>query len=129
MRVAARVILRVTKVTDHACREIRHGRLSREKGKELVDFYQNQSIDYKNLICEWLGVDWRSLEFILDLHKNKNLWYKNEQGNWQIKNIESQLGETDNNEKIKHSFIRFEENASLNLGQESSYITIGKGWP
>lgn len=56
----------VSKVTDHACREIRHGRLSREHGAKLVEYYQGESVKNTPLFLDWLGVNAKGLSFILD---------------------------------------------------------------
>jgi len=119
------------KVTDHACREIRHGRLTKEQAIQLVLFYQQQPIKYGELLSEWLGIDARSLQFILDLSRNKDIWKKDDNGQWYTDwgNIEIN-GNTKVNQLIE-SFpaITFEENAKLSLNTEDKYITIGKGWP
>ena len=50
-----------SKVTDHACREIRHGRLTKPQAKSLVSYYEKQNIQNQNLFYDWLGVDENSL--------------------------------------------------------------------
>ena len=56
------------KVTDHASREIRHGRLTREQAADKVEFYQAQGSSDESLLLEWLGLDARSLDFVLQQH-------------------------------------------------------------
>lgn len=112
-----------SKVTDHACREIRHGRLSKERALILVDWFQNQSVNYFDMLCEWLGVEQRSLQFVLDLHRSEGIWFKNELGEW-----------CRNNDGRKDAHITnvtslgFNSNASLSLDKNDGYIVIGKGW-
>lgn len=64
-----------SKVTDHASREIRHGRMNRERALELVSFYQNQEPLFSEYFCKWLGINPKSLNFILETSTN-NYFYK-----------------------------------------------------
>ena len=48
--------------TDHAVREIRWGRISRDEGAKLAAFYQKRPLEYLHQFLEWLGVE--SLAFI-----------------------------------------------------------------
>ena len=61
-----------SKVTDHATREIRHKRITREEGLRLVRKYELRPLSYLNKFCEWLEINEKSLNFILDQHRNKN---------------------------------------------------------
>jgi hypothetical protein len=114
-----------SKVTDHACREIRHKRLTREKAKKMVQYYQNQPCEYLDLFLDWLGVQEIPLEFSLNLHRNKSMWVEEEPNGW--------VHKLHNEKKVnKSSFprkLRFIANDSLNRDEESKYITIGKGYP
>jgi N-acetyl sugar amidotransferase len=48
---------RISRVTDQACREIRHLRLTREKALSLVEYYQTFAPSYQSLLSQWLGLD------------------------------------------------------------------------
>lgn len=108
------------KATDHACREIRHGRLTREQGQKLANYFQNQPVKHEALFNEWLGLDSRSLHFVLDQHRNKSIWQKRDADTW------SPIVPNANN-SIENNEINFISNAALNLAREEKYITIGKG--
>ena len=54
------------KVLDHVCREIRHKRITRSQGNELVKYFQVQKPLYNNLLLDWLGLDMDSLKFIIE---------------------------------------------------------------
>jgi N-acetyl sugar amidotransferase len=112
------------KVMDHASREIRHGRLTREQAQGIVSHYQTQDIQHLDLFCEWLGVDQRGLEFVMDLHRNKKIWQKKIDGSWTSK-VTPQVNSNSND----LGNINFSNNASINLDKQERYITIGKGWP
>jgi hypothetical protein len=115
-----------SKVTDHACREIRHGRLTRKQAINLVNLYQNQSVEYIQLMYDWLNIELNGLMFVLDTHRNKKYWSKDNNNYWVFKNkfIQNNI-ELDN---CKPS-INFLNNASVSLDRNDFYITIGKGWP
>lgn len=117
------------KVLDHASREIRHGRLSREDAKLLVKIHQEQPIQYIDLFCEWLGVDPEGLQFVLDLHRNPMLWERNFDTGWKQKENLSFPPLSDKFYSKEDIPIHFIDNATLNLNKDKKYITVGKGWP
>ena len=51
----------------------RHGRISRNNGIDLVLKYEQKTINHINLFCDWLGIDDKSLKFILDDSKIMNI--------------------------------------------------------
>lgn len=119
-----------SKVTDHASREIRFGRLTREQGLVLVRRHEQAPFKYQDQFCEWLGVTPRSLQFLLDQQRNPHFWTQAEFGQWIFNGwstkqdqicIQNLTGET--------GASPFEANDTLEYGGISKYITIGKGWP
>ena len=119
-----------SKVTDHACREIRHGRLTREEGLALVKKHEQISMEYSELFMDWLGVNDRSLQFIMDQHRNLNFWSQPKFGQWQFNGWSSQndANNTDSSQDYDTPII-FEVNDKLESNKDANYITIGKGWP
>jgi len=71
-----------SKVTDHACREIRHGRLNREQALALVRHHEAQPTGHLEKFCEWLGVDARAMNFIFNQHRNPKVWQEAAPGEW-----------------------------------------------
>ena len=63
-----------SKVTDHATREIRFGRISREQGLELVKIYETKNIIFKKLFSDWLGIKEESINYLLNRFKNPKYW-------------------------------------------------------
>lgn len=115
-----------SKVTDHASREIRHGRLRREQAKSLVQQHEHQPIPHVDKFCEWLGVEPRSLEFILNQHRNPNIWKQIRQGQWERSVLPAV--ERCNVETVKQE-LGFTAHANLDNGEQDRYIIIGKGYP
>lgn len=120
-----------SKVTDHACREIRHGRLTREKALALVRHYEQRPVEYQELFCQWLGVTPTSLKFLMDQHRNKTFWQESAPGQWEFNgwstnethdvNAVSTIGDGDS--------LLFASNSKMESREQSGYITIGKGYP
>jgi N-acetyl sugar amidotransferase len=117
-----------SKVTDHASREIRHHRLTREQGVALVRNYEQMPFLHVEKFCEWLGLNEQSLKFIMNQHRNKKFWNQLPSEKWQL-NKYNEYPLNNNVENIRAMTPHFEENASLDNDAESKYIVIGKGWP
>lgn len=116
-----------SKVTDHACREIRHGRLTREQGLTLVRKHEQAPLRYLDLFCKWLGVTPRGLQFMVDRHRNPLYWTESLPGNWQfhgwsqVEHVPIALP--------KDTEIDFAATNSLECCQDQAYVVIGKGFP
>lgn len=119
-----------SKVTDHACREIRHGRLPREQGLALVRVHEQAPLKYLDLFCEWLGVMPRSLQFLMDQHRNPRFWRQIEPGKWGFNgwSVQREQIEAADPSSLELPEI-FRANDRLEYGRDAKYITIGKGWP
>ena len=111
------------KVTDQACREIRHGRLNKSSALELVNYYQHQDPQWLELFCSWLNIDLESLVKAINKHRNPTYWDEIEPHVWKWK---------------QNSALNIEEpqlpisypNVEKILGNEK-FINIGRGvdWP
>jgi N-acetyl sugar amidotransferase len=117
-----------SKVTDHACREIRHGRLTRQEGLAQVRCLEHGPVEYRGLFCEWLGVTPSSLQFLMDRHRNPKFWTEVAPERWVFDGpstrepaVEAAL-ETGQGSK-------FTPNSKLDDRVEQGYVVIGKGWP
>jgi nucleosome binding factor SPN SPT16 subunit len=111
-----------SKVTDHACREIRHGRLTRDVALKLVRHYQDQPMKYINLFLSWLGMDEIGLNFVLSQHKtditnNSKIHYHSE---FNLNVDYDTLIYSKNNYKV---------NDTISMGFEDRYVVVGKGYP
>ncbi len=114
-----------SKVTDHATREIRHGRILKKDAISLVNFYESQPYKYEELFYDWLGVKKNSFNFILRHFTNKDYWTESEPGKWVTKKeLSKKPIKLKPNKKI--SFIA---NSSINRDKKQEYITVGKGFP
>jgi N-acetyl sugar amidotransferase len=115
-----------SKVTDHACREIRHGRLTRDQGLALVRSHEQQPIEHSDLFCQWLGVTGGALRFLMDQHRNPKFWTESASGRWVFKGQNSEprgcpVGEIGD--------CAFAANSELEDRAEPGYVVIGRGYP
>lgn len=115
-----------SKVTDHACREIRHGRLTREQAVALVRAHEERPPAYLDLFLEWLGVDRRGLEFIMNQHRNPRFWEQPEPGEWRRR---SPAGVGHAVAACVDGTSAFVADSDLQFGAARRYVTIGKGYP
>ncbi|MDO8773249.1 MAG: N-acetyl sugar amidotransferase [Burkholderiaceae bacterium] len=118
-----------SKVTDHACREIRHGRLTRVQGLALVRKYEHASPRFAGLFQEWLGVTASSLQFLLDQHRNPRCWDAAEPGQWVFRGASTREpgAETDAAPAIP-ARAHFQATDPWPT-DNAKYIVIGKGYP
>ena len=74
------------RATDHACEDIRNGRLSREEAKELVRRHDLQSLSDAAAaeVIDWLGYDRDDFFAIIDGHRNTDIWQQDATGAWYI---------------------------------------------
>jgi N-acetyl sugar amidotransferase len=117
-----------SKVTDHACREIRHGRLTRDQGLSLVRHYEQRPAENLDLFCEWLGVTPSSLAFLMDLHRNPQYWRETAPGRWEFKGWSSASGAAAAPLEDVRS-CAFTATGKVDTRERRSYIVIGKGYP
>lgn len=116
-----------SKVTDHACREIRHGRLSREEGFALVQRYENAPPLYVDLFMDWLGLDRSGLEFLVNEHRNPRFWQEVVPGRWKRLGIPT-VSDARACDAIEDR-LRFAAQSERDYVERRGYITIGKGYP
>tara|TARA_B100000212_G_scaffold311727_1_gene263618 strand:- start:855 stop:2048 length:1194 start_codon:yes stop_codon:yes gene_type:complete len=103
-----------SKITDHACREIRHERISRETAKKLIRYYSKKPPLYNKIFCEWLGIDLGSIDFIIDNLKIRNIEELNDSQELSIPDMEK---------------VGFISNDSISRNHGERLINIGKGYP
>lgn len=74
------------RATDHACEDIRNGRLTREEAKQLVRQHdlQDLSTKYTDDFVAWMGMSREEFLAILERYRNTTIWKRNDQGRWYI---------------------------------------------
>ncbi|KJJ85367.1 LPS biosynthesis protein [Candidatus Omnitrophus magneticus] len=122
------------KAVDHASREIRLKRLTRDEGIALASKYENipPSPLGVSLFCEWLGISEKDLWFFLEQKRNLKIWEKNSSGDWRISDhIQNHKIEKDikANALTKKENCEFQITPSKNpLEQENKYVLVARGF-
>ena len=103
------------KVLDHACREIRHGRISRPEALSIVSHYQGEAPDHSKMLFQWLGIHQSGLKYILQKHSQPN---------------PTSIANAHHLETLPDlSNIGFEANDTLERKGNKRMVVIGKGYP
>jgi N-acetyl sugar amidotransferase len=118
-----------SKVLDHACREIRLGRMSREEALKLVRFYGSKPAKHVELFLKWLGMTASGLNYLIDELHNPEIWERDDNWNWQRKSVTSEWPKHDialpQNTAPFEPFLNTKKYHSTDSKEE--YILIGKG--
>ena len=120
-----------SKVTDHASREIRLKRLTREDGISLVNKYQYIVPKDIDLFCNWIDIPKKKLLLKLEKIRNPMLWKKNKKGNWRlkysVKNYKNDfIDKAKLCDKSKCDF-KLTENSNYD-GHNKKYLLMGRGY-
>lgn len=119
------------KITDHASREIRWGRLSRDEGIKLVEKYQNIIPKDIKLFTQWLGISEKELFDAIDKFRDSSIWEKKD-NKWVLKDsIKNYPNSEDKHiNSIKTSSIcKFEQTPLKDTTKkEDGYTLLEKGY-
>lgn len=121
------------KVTDHVCREIRLKRMTREQGIDLVKKYADIAPKNLRLFLEWIGMTENGFNYIIDQHRDKKMWKRDEDWNWKmLMDVFLFNEEEETIEKVRLPIL--ENYSEFKITEESYseddkdiYILIGKG--
>jgi len=116
-----------SKVTDHLSREIRFGRIDKNKALKLTRFYEKKNILYKELFCNWLNINKKSLDFILNKFRNKKFWIQRDLDSWIFNGLSKKNFIQKNSESKKISKELFFISNSEIKKEKKNYIIYGKG--
>lgn len=121
------------KATDHACREIRLKRLTREEGIQFVKKHQYSKPIHLPKFLEWLGITENSFHFLIDQHRHPDLWARNDDWRWTLKNKDLEDTDVDQSQLEGHRLKKIEKCDFIITPskrpeyQDDTYILIGKG--
>ena len=72
------------KVTDHACREIRLKRMTRDEAIEMVRRYQPVEPADRKQLLEWVGMEESEIETYIDRYRDPGIWKRGEDDTWTL---------------------------------------------
>lgn len=117
-----------SKVTDHACREIRLRRMTREQGIALVQQYIYKKPKHLDHFLQWLGITETAFYNVIDQFRNPKYWERDEQYCWRFKKLAFEA-ESEASWQVPSS--AFTDFTLTPQGQSTDntdgYILIGKG--
>ena len=93
------------RATDDASMEIRHGRMTREEGLEMIRKYDANEPSSLQEYCEFLGITVQEFYRIVEPMRDPQIWQKDSKGEWQAKDsiVRHQIGQAEENAKVKIS--------------------------
>ena len=119
------------KVADHVAREIRLRRMTRAEGEHLIKIYTNVKPSNLQLFLNWLGITENSFNFLMDQHRNPDIWKRNDSWEW---NIINKFQDCDTKEKKESALPLLETYKPFQIykkktstDNEIQYILIGRG--
>ncbi|MBI3126016.1 MAG: N-acetyl sugar amidotransferase [Candidatus Tectomicrobia bacterium] len=120
------------KVTDHATREIRLKRLTREEGIGLVERYAGAEPSDMAFFLDWMGMPKEELLECVDAHRDPTAWEKGGAGEWHLRDsVTKHL----NDEGVEEARLRKKEDCRFVLtpsrrpGEaEDRYVILAKGY-
>lgn len=118
------------KATDHASREIRLKRLTREQGSALAARYAEKRPEDTALFLDWLGMPARQFWDQMNHHRDPSIWVRTEIG-WSLRDS---IGDHQMDEGIEAARLEasgqceFLNTPSRATGDSDRYTLIGRGW-
>jgi N-acetyl sugar amidotransferase len=73
------------RATDHAAREIRHGRMTREEAIDLVEKYDHNRPPGLDYFLEFLDMTEEEFEAAIEPMRDTDIWEQRDDGEWEIK--------------------------------------------
>ena len=121
-----------SKVTDHACREIRLKRMTREEGIDLVEKYISRKPEDLDLFLRWIQLDEEELWQQIDKHRDARIWQKNDTDEWNLTDSILNHRKDDGIDKFRLDkideckFVLSKPRDSKAV--EDDYVLIDRGW-
>lgn len=121
-----------SKVTDHASREIRLKRMSREEGIEAVRKYADRMPNDLGLFLEWAEISERDFFACIDDRRDLAIWKKEESGEWKLRDtILNHMDDAGVNkvrlEKVEDCHYRTTVSAEP-YSCDDRYLLMGRGY-
>lgn len=120
------------KASDHAAREIRLKRMTRENAIAVVSKYHDKIPKDLDLFLEWIGMSEQEFWKTLDEHRNPNVWHKENDGSWVL--LDSILSH-EYEEGLDEVRLDAVDNCEFELVPwrdpdvvEDGYVLVGRGW-
>jgi N-acetyl sugar amidotransferase len=122
------------KATDHAVRELRFGRLSREDAITLAKTNRTKNAENLEQFLSWSGIEPSAFEWIVDQHRNPALWRRTRDWQWDLSLDLLELPVPD--DQLERARLSPQSSSEFRLTPnkrpdyaDRQYVCIGKGTP
>jgi hypothetical protein len=119
------------KVSDHASRELRLKRLTREQAIDMVERYQSVPPADTAMFLEWLGMSAAEFWNAIDTHRDPAIWERSDRG-WQLRDSVINHRTDAGVDAVRLGVIEannFRVTGPRQPGAtEQDYVLIGRGW-
>ncbi|WP_243544272.1 N-acetyl sugar amidotransferase [Pseudodesulfovibrio tunisiensis] len=112
-----------SKVVDHACREIRYGRLSRDEALGIVECYQAVEPNDLDMFLDWVGMAREEFFECVNAHRNPRVWSKNG-SEWRSRLFWPEAG---SDRELPGCGYLTGATRTVSKSRRS-YVLIGRGW-
>lgn len=107
------------KAVDHACREIRHGRMTRAQALAAATRYMAVPADDLPLFLDWIGLGEHAFLELVDAHRDPRVWTR-DGGRWRLRH---EWPAPDGGEPPDCGYL-----AGDNAETGDRYVLVGRGW-
>lgn len=108
--------------------------MTREQGIEMVKKYTTIQPKNLRLFLEWIGITENSFHYLIDQHRNKKIWQRNKNWEWELVDTYFPSNELKGNViqaaalSLLEDYTPFQLTAQKNSSDKiDEYILIGKG--
>ena len=120
------------KVTDHACRDIRLKRMTREEGIERVRQYESKRPRDLDLFLTWVGMSGEEFLRCLERFRDPKIWERDSAGGWRLKDSVTQHAGDDGVARVRLEKIEsrpYVKTSSREPGDpDDEYILMGRAY-
>jgi N-acetyl sugar amidotransferase len=116
-----------SKVTDHACREIRLKRMSRDEGIDLIRKYRFIKSRDVDLFLEWMGIGLDEFNMCVMKFRNIDICKENEILSKSSYGGVTNMFDLNSVSKMSYSYDKFKINQKNHNYIEDKYVLIGRG--
>lgn len=118
------------RATDDASMEIRHGRMTREQGLEMVKRYDANEPSTLATYCEFLGITKEQFYALVDDQRDDQIWERDSQGVWQPNDAvwKHEIGEKEERARVAPSddLTLSEKNRHLYYNHDNPPLPTGE---
>jgi N-acetyl sugar amidotransferase len=115
------------KVVDQVCREIRLARITRDLGSKLINEYINIKPKNLTLFLKWLGITENAFYYVVDQHRNKMFWKRDEKWEWKFIGLMKYEYTTEFDDEYLKFFESHDVKRKISTDKKGEYVLIGRG--